>query len=103
MTNEQKKQLPNLPELPANFRMDTNKIEKSFDDIVAKKTIGIPYKTPVVSKNNIYKAAWDKVFNSYPEWRRNEIKRFIQSGELDNRFYTDFVQSVITTAELMVK
>jgi len=93
-----KQQLPNLPELPDNFRIDSTKIEKSFDTVVLKNKEEKP-----VSKNNIYKAAWDKVYNSYPDWRKREIDGFIKSGELDNKFYTDFVQQIIATAELSGK
>jgi hypothetical protein len=46
-----------------------------------------------------YQRAWDKIFGSYPTWKQNEINRFVKSGQINNRFYSAFIDEVIAEAE----
>lgn len=45
---------------------------------------------------NVFKLAWDMVFKKLPPFKQQEILRFTKEKEknIDNRFYTEFVQQV---------
>jgi len=44
---------------------------------------------------NAYVRARTKVLLDLPLWRRHELERMEKNGDLDNRFYTEFVQRVM--------
>ena len=51
-------------------------------------------KSPAASKKNPYLQARLNVLNAYLEWRRNEVAKMEKEGDVENRFYRDFLKSV---------
>lgn len=52
-----------------------------------------------VSKDNPYYKARQRVLSDLPEWRRKEVLEMEKIGNVDNRYYEDFVRQVIALAE----
>ena len=46
------------------------------------------------TNQNPYVQARHQVLSKYPQWRRNEIAEMEKTGNLDNKFYADFVKDV---------
>jgi hypothetical protein len=46
------------------------------------------------SSANPYLQARNKILADYSEWRRNEIAEMEKTGDINNRFYNDFVHEV---------
>lgn len=62
-------------------------------EAVAKEKAKLEDVLGITSKNP-YIRARVAVLRKYPEWRRNEIRNMEQSGNLNNKFYAEFVKDV---------
>ena len=80
----------------AQFERDQKKI--SVEEAPAlKKTV--KKAGSVAYSGNPYMQARQKVLEGYPEWRRIEVATMEKTGDVNNRFYADFVQSVVTLGD----
>jgi hypothetical protein len=81
------------------------KDENTLDNRVAQferdqKTVSVPKKkgrrptSLPPSSGNPYIQARHEVLSKYSEWRRNEIAVMEKTGNIDNRYYNDFVHEV---------
>lgn len=52
-----------------------------------------------VSSDNPYYQARQRVLKDLPEWRRKEVLDMEKTGDIENRYYDDFVRQVIALAE----
>ena len=52
-----------------------------------------------VSEDNPYYQARQRVLKDLPEWRRKEVLEMESIGNINNRYYDDFVRQVIALAE----
>jgi len=60
---------------------------KKSDDAKLTETLGLSSKNP-------YIRARIMVLKKYPQWRRNELRDMEQSGNINNKFYDEFVHEV---------
>lgn len=91
---------PLTSENGAKLAKALDKFIKKLEEVEVRKVDlkPLPPVKPAL-KANAYKIAWDMQYAKLPDWRKREIDGFIKSGDTDNRFYTDFVNSIIETAE----
>lgn len=57
---------------------------------------------PIHSNNPLarrYELAYHKVLNDYPAWKKDNVKEAIENMDLNSRFYSEFIDSVIELAE----
>lgn len=51
------------------------------------------------SSSNPYTKARMMVLEKLPEWRRKELARMEKTGDINNRFYHDFISEVMTLGD----
>lgn len=46
-----------------------------------------------------YELAYHKILNDYPAWKKDNVKEAIKNTDINDRFYSEFIDSVIELAE----
>ena len=94
MANQERKGLKPTKKAPTLAEMiaEGGRLLDEEQKKTTPKKVSTP--SPIETSSNPYVKARNKILQGYNEWRRREIAEMEKTGNVNNRFYNDFVHEV---------
>jgi hypothetical protein len=87
---------PNKPLTDYNNRVAQFQKEEQLkiDAEMLRQKAGVSKQVKALDTQNPYLRARIEILTKYPEWRRKEVQEMERTGDINNKFYLDFVHDV---------